>query len=398
MEELTEISEKLIAAAGENPFSRTDIPVIDWSDRLIALKGARGTGKTTLLLQYIHKHVKSDQRLYISLDHLYFQSNTLYATGKNAVNNGIRTLIIDEVHKYPNWSVEIKNLYDFHKELQIIFTGSSALEIFKAQADLSRRAVMYTLPVMSFREFLLLDKRISIEPVKLETLLTRHTALATELSKTIGAPIKEFKRYLKLGCYPFYRENESNFHARLMQTINLVLETDIAAITNIPYNSIYKLKKLLAFIADSVPFKPNISSLSEKIEAKRDTTLLYLDYLRKARTIHLLAASGKSMGPMSKPEKIYLDNPNLCYSLTLDNPDTGNLRETFFLSQLSYKHKITAAATGDFVIDGKYTFEIGGRSKTGKQVKNVKNSFVVADDAVIGHGKHIPLWLFGLLY
>lgn len=397
MEELFDVSERRIAKSA-GTFTRVDIPGIDWSDRLIAVKGARGTGKTTMLLQYLHQHVPKEKRLYISLDHLYFQSNTLYDTGKRASQEGVRTMVIDEVHKYPNWSVEIKNLYDFYDELQIIFTGSSALEIFRGQGDLSRRAVLYNLPVMSFREFLALDQRINIQPISLDDLLKEHTSIAEELNRKIDLPLKQFRRYLSLGCYPYYRENEGNYHTRLMQTVNLVLETDIAAVTNIPYNSVYKLKKLLAFIADSVPFKPNIVTLSEKIATNRATTVLYLDYLRKARTIHLLNAAGKNLGPMSKPDKIYLDNPNMGYAFTFEKPDTGNLRETFFLSQVYYQHEVNSSESGDFFVNNKYTFEVGGKNKKGRQVKNVKNSYVVADDALIGRGKHIPLWLFGFLY
>ncbi len=397
MNELIELSEALIDET-DTKFQRIEVSRIGWKDRLTALQGHRGTGKTTLLLQYLKLKTDRKKSLYISLVNFYFQSRSLYETARELYQQGFHTLVLDEVHKYDNWSREIKNLYDSYRNLKVIFTGSSALQIYKAEADLSRRAVSYNLPVMSLREYIEFEQGIKLEKLTLPDILKNHTVLANALSKKLGSPLRFFKQYLAHGCYPFYKENLENYHHKLMRTVILVLETDIAAVTNIPYNSISKMKKLLAFIAQAAPFKPNITQLAERIEAKRETALLYLEYLRRAGIIHLLAPAGKSLGPMSKPEKIFLENTNLAHALCMEEPNVGTQRETFFLSQVAHLHDVDASPVSDFYVDNKFTFEVGGKNKKFNQISNVKNSFVVADDIVTGHGNQIPLWLFGMMY
>jgi predicted AAA+ superfamily ATPase len=397
MNDLIRESAMLISAAPAS-YSRLDVLNADWNNRLIAVQGHRGSGKTTALLQYLRQKPDQSACIYISLDHFFFQKQSLYETVSALYQQGYNLFVLDEVHKYLNWSVEIKSLYDSYKKISVIFTGSSALQIYKSNADLSRRAVDYHLPVLSFREFIQLETGIRLQPVALETLLKDHVDLAFSYSKKIGSPLKYFRQYMEIGCYPFYLENKAAYSSKLMRTTNLVLETDIAAVTNMPYHSIYKMKKLLAYIAQSVPFKPNVTKLAEAIEAKRETTMLYLEHLQRAGIIRMLSVAGKTLGPLTKPDKIYLDNPNLAFALALGDVNTGNNREAFFLSHLSKNELVQASPVSDFMVNEKYTFEIGGKNKQSKQVRGVSKSFVVKDDLLTGAGNEIPLWLFGLLY
>lgn len=397
MVELINVSVEAITTV-DLEFQRIDTLEADWKERLFAVQGHRGSGKTTLLLQYLRINANIKTSIYISLDNFYFQNRSLFETVKDLQLQGYNLFVLDEVHTYPNWSIEIKSLYDTYKNIKIIFTGSSALEIYKSAADLSRRAMDYTLPILSLREFIVFETGMALSSYSLENILSDHSSIALALNKKIGSPIKYFKKYLEAGCYPFYKESENGYPLKLMRTISLVLETDIAAVTNIPYNSIYKMKKLLAIIAQTVPFKPNITQLAAKIEAKRETTLLYLEYLERAGIIHLLSTAGKTKGPLTKPDKIYLENTNISFALSIEPPNLGNLRETFFLSQVSRGNDIKASAVSDFLVNNKLTFEIGGKNKNGRQVKPVKNSYLVKDDLLSGIGNEIPLWLFGFLY
>lgn len=397
MKELIKASTTLIDNV-ETTFSRLDILKADWNERLIAVQGHRGVGKTTLLLQYLASQREKVQCIYLSMDHFYFQSNSLFDTIQKLNELGYTLFVIDEVHKYNNWSIEIKNVHDTFKKLKVIISGSSALEIYKSNADLSRRAVSFTLPVLSLREYISIETGKKLDTYTLENILNDHTAIALALNKKIGSPLKYFKQYLQNGCYPFYLEGVPHYPQKLMRTTTLVLETDIAAVTNVNFQSITKMKKLLAFIAQSVPFKPNITRLAEVIETKRDTTMLYLEYLQRASVIRMLNVAGQTMGRLSKPEKIYLDNTNLAFALCLETPNVGNLRETFLLSQLSAQCKVEASPVSDFLVNGKYTFECGSKDKQNKQVKEVKNSFIIKDDLMTGSKNEIPLWLFGFLY
>ena len=397
IEELITYSEQRLAKTN-NTFNRYITQEIDWSDNLFSIEGARGSGKTTFLLQYLKQNLKPKHRLYISLDHLYFQSNNLYSVLEWAATNDIKSVVIDEVHKYPNWSIEIKNIHDLYDELQVIFTGSALLEIQNAKADLSRRAVNYRLDTMSFREFLEFDKNIKTETFSLPEILKSHAEISQEIKKLTEAPLVHFQRYLKFGAYPYYKINENNYHHRLMNTFNLVLETDVPAIENITYTSVLKMKRLLAFVAQSVPFKPNITKLAELTESKRDTVLQHLLILERARILNLLRPADSTPTNLKKPEKIFLENPNIAHALTFDKaPDIGNQRESFFYSQLSHEHTVHASKENDFLIDKKYDFEVGGKGKSSQKLKK-KNEFYALDNLEFGVRNRIPLYLFGLMY
>jgi len=372
---------------------------INWQDRLIAVKGSRGVGKTTMLLQYIKENYKvNEQVLYVSLDDIYFQGNSLVDLAEEFYQNGGKYLFLDEVHKYPNWSLEIKNIYDNYTDLQIVFTSSSLLEIYKGDADLSRRAVSYELKGLSFREYLKLENDLEIKPIKLEDILDNHLELAAEITTKIKI-LPKFKQYLKTGYYPFYKEGEDSYYQKLNNIVNLILETDIPSVYKTEFQTIYKLKKLLYVIATSVPFQPNISKLSEKIDtSSRSSTLQYLDYLEKANLIGNLKTSAKGSNYLVKPDKIYLENTNLMYAIGEVMKEDGNIRETFMFNQLNSTNKLNTSKDSDFLVNGKYTFEVGGKNKKHKQIKGIENAFVIADNIEIGFGKKIPVWMFGMLY
>ncbi|RLD48437.1 MAG: AAA family ATPase [Bacteroidetes bacterium] len=379
-------------------FKRFLIDKINWDRRLVGIKGARGTGKTTMLLQYIsEKYGPSDEVLYVSLDDIYFSENKLVDLADNFVKMGGKFLFLDEVHKYPNWSREIKNIYDDYPGLKIVFTGSSILEIDKSESDLSRRSVIYELPVLSVREYIALKHSIETKAHSLSDILMNHKEIAIQINKKIK-PIKELNDYNRRGTYPFFLEAGNEYSNHIERIINLILETDLPASTSIDFNSIIKLKQLLYVISESVPFQPNISKLSIKTGVTRDTLIRYLSYLEKAHLISLLRSNTKGISKMAKPDKIYLNNNNLMFALQPGLVNPGTVRETFFQNQLSVAHKVDLPAKGDFIVDDKYVFEVGGKNKTQKQIIDIPNSYVVSDDLEYGFQNRIPLWLFGFLY
>ena len=379
-------------------FQRDLLRDIDWNDRLIGIKGARGAGKTTLLLQHIHinRLPQNSQTLYASLDDLYFTRNNLVSLVDQFVKEGGKYLLLDEVHRYANWSQELKNIYDDHAGLKIIFTGSSLIHLEKAKADLSRRAVMYELFGLSFREFINFTKKTSLNKVSLDDLLSDHIDLSRNITKQIR-PLSFLKEYLQIGYYPFFIENKSTYFQKLNETISLALSSDLPSAFGLNFGSVEKIRLLLYILAESVPFKPNISKLSERVGISRNSLLEFLKYLEEMRISRLLYASTKGIGLLQKPEKIYLYHPNLHYALSPQNSDKGNIRESFFLSQMSPVTPLVYTAEGDFK-SGKYTFEIGGKTKGRAQIKSVKDSFIASDDIEIGKDNKIPLWLFGFLY
>lgn len=371
---------------------------IHWEDRLIGIKGARGVGKTTLILQYIKRNFEfSDENLYISLDDVYFSGNKLIDFAESFVQNGGKYLFLDEVHRYKNWAQELKNLYDDFPELNVVFTGSSILDIVKAKADLSRRAVIYKMQGLSFREYLLFNKNIKFDSYELLDILNNHEQISDIVSSKIK-PLPEFKHYLQSGYYPFFTEFPETYHLRLEQVLNLVLETDIPAMKPINSEGIRKLKQLLYIIATSVPFKPNIKKLSEKTAISRNSLVYYLNYLEEANILQLLYKDSQGISLLQKPEKIYLDNTNLINTLSAENFNVGNERETFFINQLSENYKVSYSDKSDFFVDNKFTFEIGGKNKTGKQIKDIEHSYIVVDNIEYGYKNKIPLWVFGFLY
>lgn len=370
---------------------------INWNNRLIIIKGQRGVGKTTLLLQYIKNEVPDlTKALYISLDDLYFSNNSLSDLVEQFVLNGGKNLFIDEVHRYPNWSVELKNIYDFYPELRVIATGSSSIAIEKGKADLSRRASLYHLHILSFREYISLYHNITLDKMSLAEIISNHEQKAIEINKKIK-PVELFNQYLKYGSYPFADSNDPLFYDKLKTIVNLVIENDIPTVEDISYETRIKIKKLLYLISSAVPFKPNITELSQKVGTSRDILLKYLHLLSNAGIINLLTQSGSAGSILQKPEKIYINNPTLMLALN-ENSNTGTLRETFFMNQISVDNKVEAPKVGDFIINDSYIFEIGGKSKTRKQIVNEVNSYTALADIEYGRDKKIPIWIFGLLY
>ena len=376
---------------------RSFIDTIDWNNRFIGIKGSRGVGKTTLILQYIKQNFKPDNTvLYVSLDSLYFLENKLYDLANDFYKKGGEFLAIDEVHRYPDWALEIKNIYDNMPDLKVVFTGSSLLHLNEAKADLSRRAVMYSMPGLSFREFLNFETKTEFKAYTIDQILNNHIELAITIKQKIK-PLKFFNDYLNYGYYPFYLENKKSFHQKLSEIILTILEVDIPQYAHIQTSNIIALKKLLAVISNSVPFKPNMNSLSERTGISLNTMKLYLKLLNDAELLQLLYVENKGINSLNKPEKIYLNNSSLMNNLSL-NANIGNIRETFFFNQLSKKNKVYASKKTDFYIDQEYSFELGGKNKRRKQIKDLKKAFIVKDDIEIGSENIIPLWLFGFLY
>jgi predicted AAA+ superfamily ATPase len=371
---------------------------IDWSNRFIGIKGSRGVGKTTLILQYIKQNFAPDNSvLYVSLDDLYFTENRLYDLADMFYKKGGQLLAVDEVHRYENWAIEIKNMYDDMPDLKIIFTGSSLLHLQQAKADLSRRAVMYEMPGLSFREYLLFETDQRFPILTLQDVLENHIEHAISILQQIK-PLAHFESYLNHGYYPFYKENIQSFHQKLSEIVLTVLEVDIPQFASVQTSNIIYLKKLLKIISASVPFKPNMNALSVRTGITLNTMKNYIQWLNDAQLLQLLFVPEKGINSLNKPEKIYLNNSNLMYNLADENANIGNIRETFLYNQLNVNYKTNASKVSDFLVNDKYTLEVGGKNKSQKQIETVENAFVVKDDIEIGSGNVIPLWLFGFLY
>jgi len=374
---------------------------IDWNNRLIAITGARGTGKTTMLLQHIKEQygINPQNVLYMSLDNIYFSTNNLYSLADDFYSLGGKELYIDEVHKYQNWAQEIKNIYDDFPKLKIVFTGSSMLQIFKANVDLSRRVRLFQLFGMSFREFLIFEGLLknSQQPFSLEEILNDHISISQKLIKEI-TPLPAFQKYLQYGYYPYYKEDVNGYGERVLQTFNTIIETDLPNVESVDFYSINRIKKLFYILSDMVPFTPNISQLSQMVDVTRQSLINYMQLLEKAHCVLLLRQKATGIRQMVKPEKIYLQNTNFSYALSAETPDIGNLRETFFFNQLQQNHKVTYNEQTDFCINGKYYFEVGGKNKNAKQIKNLSNAYLALDGLTTGYRNEIPLWLFGFLY
>lgn len=371
---------------------------IDWNDRLIGILGARGTGKTTLMLQRLKaEYGFSREAMYITMDDIYFTSNQLSDFALQFRQQGGKILFIDEVHKYPDWAREIKNIYDFYRDLKIVFTGSSIIDISRQNADLSRRAVQYELTGLSFREFLHFSNIANLQAVSLKDLLKSHVEIAHDMI-TGFKPLQHFADYLKFGYYPFFIENINTYHMRIEKVVRLIIEEDLQFIDGFNPHHSRKVYQLLYILATNVPFKPNISKLAEKTEINRNIIVEYLHYLEGARLVNSLSAAGRSTSILQKPDKIFLENTNLLYALTPENVDKGTLRETFFMSQLKNGgYDVKLPLKGDFFVNDQHTFEIGGKAKSARQLEGIQDSFIAADDMEAGTGNKIPLWLFGML-
>lgn len=397
MERLKQISESRLHQVKAD-FKRFLMDEIHWDDRMIGISGSRGSGKTTLILQHMKNSLPAGaEALYVSLDDIYFAWNPVVLFAEEFYRKGGEFLFLDEVHKYPDWSRELKNIYDNLPDLKIIFTSSSALDIYKGGYDLSRRAVVYNLPGLSFREFIELKYRLTFPAYPLEEILRNSKSIARGITGKIR-PMKFFEEYLQTGYYPFFIESERNYPDRLINILNLILENDLPTIFNIDYYSVLKIKKMLAVLSRIVPYKPNIEKLARQAGTTRDTLLKYLYYLEKAEIVKWLTKDAFGINYLNKPDKIYLNNTNLMFALNSEKPDKGTLRETFLLNQLLVKHKVTYPETGDFLVDGKYLIEVGGKTKNTGQLSVKKDSFIAADDIDFPYDKKIPLWLFGFMY
>ena len=389
MDHLFQYSNQLITQV-DTSFKRYLYNEINWNNRLLGLIGPRGIGKTTLLLQYIKNNLNLQETLYVSAEDFYFAEKRFTDLASDFEKAGGKYLFIDEIHKYPDWSKELKLIYDYHQNLKIVFTGSSILDIKKGSSDLSRRAVIYTMQGLSFREYVELFHQIKLPVYNLGQILN-HEVKVPEIKH----PLPLFKKYLQTGYYPFAIEDE--FEIKLQQVINQTLEIDIPTYASMNVSTGRKLKQLLAIVAKSVPFKPNMSKIAELLNISRNNIADYLLYIEDAGMIAQLRSQTKGIRALGKVEKVYLENTNLLYNLADENQSKGNLRETFFFNQLKAKYNVSASAIADFRIN-KVDFEVGGKNKGSKQIKNAKNGFVVKDDIETGFLNTIPLWHFGLMY
>nr|WP_315217758.1 AAA family ATPase [uncultured Flavobacterium sp.] len=397
---MKELQEKFIRKIDATPmnFTRSLMETIRWDARLIGIKGARGVGKTTLILQYIKKNIPIDESsLYVSLDNIWFANNTISSLVDQFVKQGGKFLFLDEVHKYANWSQELKNIYDDYPELKIVFTASSLLEILNARADLSRRAIVYTMQGLSYREYLNLRLGLHLPSYPLPAILEGHLAISREINTQIK-PLQYFSDYLQQGYFPFFQEVPELYFQRIEEVINLILEIELPLLRKVEIGYVTKLKQLLQIISESVPFVPNVTKLSERIGVNRNTFVSYLYFLEEAHITRNLYKDAKGITQLQKPNKIFLENTNLQYALSPNQANIGNVRETFFLNQLSVKHILEYIDGTDFLVDHLYQFEVGGKSKSKRQIRNQDNSYLVVDDVEYGMGNTIPLWLFGFLY
>lgn len=370
---------------------------INWKNRLIVLKGARGVGKTTMILQHIANAFEDTSKaLYVSADHIWFANHSLIDLAEYNYTHGGTHLFIDEIHKYPNWQQEIKNIYDSFPRLNLIVTGSSMLRIEHALGDLSRRCKEYTMRGLSFREYLKLEGIADWPVLSLEEILHRHTQIAAKLTgeaKVLG----HFDNYLRHGYYPFYIEEGNGFEERLERVIHTVLNEDIPAVAKVEYDTIYKLRQLLAIFSEQSPYTLNVSALARTLETSTGQVMKLLDLLNQAAIIRRLFSKERSMKMLQKPEKVLFDNTNIMYALSSE-ADQGTLRETYFADMISFAHSVSMPQKGDLLVDKHFLFEVGGRTKGYKQIANIPDSFIVADGIDIGFENKIPLWLFGMMY
>ncbi len=368
-------------------------------ERMIAIRGPRGAGKTTLLLQWLKYELGAkDDALYVTADHPWFFTHSLLELANDFVKYGGKYLLIDEVHQYANWSAELKNIYDAHRGLQVIITASSALDLHRGAADLSRRLLSFQLPGLSFREYLNLTNGIELPVASLEDIIKQHKEISKQCTSKFR-PLPLFKDYLRSGYLPFILEGDKSFyHTRLLETVNATLERDLSTIEEYSAANVAKIKKLLGVIAESVPFEPNISAIAGKLKIGRDTVNNFIQHLSNARLLNLLNTATRGVAALQKPDKIYLENTNISFTLK-EQPNAGALRETFLLNQLKNAgYEVHLPSKGDFLINKKYTVEVGGKNKEGKQIKGLPDAFIAADEIETGFRQKIPLWLFGFLY
>lgn len=389
MEQLQATFHKLLRETSTT-FHRYMYDRINWDARMIGLMGPRGIGKTTLILQHIKEQLASNETLYVQAEDFYFASHRLTELADAFVKIGGKYLFIDEIHKYKDWSRELKLIYDYHKELHVVFTGSSVLDIAKDAFDLSRRALMYEMQGLSYREYLELFHDIKFPVCKLQQLLQQEVEIPNGF-----LPLQHFADYLQRGYYPFA---DGDINQYIQQVVNATIETDIPQYADLSVSTARKLKRLLAIIAQSAPFKPNMSQIGGQLEVSRNNIADLCTYLEKAGLISQLRTSTNGIQGLGKVDKIYLDNPTLIYTLGNHNVEIGTVRETFFFNQTRSLMPVTVSPISDFLIESKYTFEVGGKKKKQRQLQDIENGYVVKDDIETGYGNIIPLWMFGMLY
>ena len=395
METLINRCRRLIAAT-KTDCVRNIIQQINWNCRLISIRGARGVGKTTLMLQYLKLHnIDYKTMLYISLDSNYFTRNNLLDFVETFYKQGGQHLFIDEVHKYPQWSNEIKEIYDTYPDLKVVISGSSMLDILNADADLSRRCIPYEMQGLSFREYLAMVHKIELPSITLTDLLSNPGAFCDKVNASCR-PLAYFNDYLKHGYYPFILEGEQEYPIRIDNVVNFIIDVELPQLCGVEVSNLRKIKALITILASAVPLQVDITKISAAIGVARTTLLSYFQVLNRSRLLNLLYSGDDTI--KQKPDKIYLENPNIIDVLSLTGGNIGTIRETFMVNQLSYMHNIEYAKSGDLVVDKHYTIEIGGKSKDGKQIANIDNSFIAADDTEYAYGNKIPLWAFGFLY
>jgi uncharacterized protein len=397
MEEVYQEHQKILASY-KIEFRRDLLDEIAWNEKMIAIKGARGVGKSTLMIQHIiETFKKSSAVLYISMDNLMLVDKSIWEIAQYHAMQGGTHLFIDEIHKYENWSIELKNIYDRLPQLSVVFSSSSILQIYKGYADLSRRVVDYQLFGLSFREYIQIETKKKFVKYSLEEILENHLTISEAILTEIK-PIPLFKSYLAFGYYPFYLQGKNSYYKKLNTITSTILEVDMPYILGINIQNISKIKRLLKIIAGAVPFQPNISKLAESLNITRGTLTQYLYYLEQASLVSLLTLAEKSYSQLTKPEKIFLQNSNLNYAINGSTVNVGTSREQFFYNQLSAIAQVNFSNKGDFSVNEKYTFEIGGEKKDFSQIADIENSYLAIDETEIGFGKKIPLWLFGFLY
>ena len=377
-------------------FTRYLFQEINWNNRLILLKGSKGVGKTTMLLQHIKRGFDDKSKaFYATVDASWFATHTIVDLAEYLVSHGVTHLFLDEVHKYLGWNRQIKEIYDSFPKLNIVVTGSSMLQLSNTDADLSRRCRVYVMQGLSFREFLELENIAHLQTISLEAILKNHQDIAAHITNQL--PIqKYFEQYLEYGYYPFYKEEGDGFAMRLDNVVNSIIQVEIPSVEKISYELVYKIKILLGILAELNPYTLNVSDLAAKLSASRDSVYKMLDLLQKAGLIRRLYQKSSGMKRLQKPEKILFDNTNLMYALS-SRSDAGTLRETFTANMLC-THKQAMPAKGDLLIDDSYLFEVGGKGKDYGQIANIPDSYVIADGIDVGMGNKIPMWLFGFLY
>ena len=397
METLVNRCRRLVAVT-KTDYVRDIYNHINWNCRLLSIRGARGVGKTTLMLQYLKLHdIDYRSMLYVSLDSHYFTRYTLLEFAELFYQRGGKHLFVDEVHKYQGWSSEVKEIYDSYPDMKVVISGSSLLDILNADADLSRRCVPYEMQGLSYREYLAMMYGIQLPAVTLLELLSAPEAFCERVNAECR-PLVHFEEYLRQGYYPFILEGEREYPIRIENVVNFILDVELPQLCGVDVSNIRKVKGLLTVLASNVPFQLDMTKLSAAAGMARTTLLSYLQVLHRSRLLNLLYAGDDSVKKMQKPDKIYLENPNLIEVLSLTGGQVGTIRETFVVNQLCYGHQVEYVKAGDLWIDKTYTIEIGGRSKEGKQVARVPDAFIAADGIEYAFGNKIPLWAFGFLY